>query len=51
MAPKVINKPRVIPNRRGYRIAKRAMDLIICVLALPVVLPLSALLAVWIRLD
>jgi len=51
MTRKVINAPKAIPNRRGYRIAKRAMDLAISILLLPIVLPLGILIAILIFLD
>ena len=51
MTPKVINAPRAIPNRRGYRIAKRAMDLAISIMVLPIVLPLGVLIAILIYVD
>ena len=51
MTPKVINTPKAIPNRRGYRIAKRAMDLAICILVQPIVLPLGILISILIYLD
>ena len=47
----VINQPRVFPYRREYRIAKRVMDVAICLLALPVALPLMVICAVAILLD
>jgi len=47
----IINQPRVFPCQRGYEIAKRMIDLAICLLALPVVLPLMAICAFLIRMD
>jgi lipopolysaccharide/colanic/teichoic acid biosynthesis glycosyltransferase len=47
----IINHPRVFPYRKGYQIAKRAMDLALCLLAMPLVLPLLALCALAIRID
>jgi len=47
----IINRPRVFPFRRGYEIAKRVMDVVICLLALPVVLPLMFICALAIKLD
>ena len=47
----VVNQPKVLPFRTAYRIAKRIMDLAICFLALPVVLPLLAICALAICLD
>jgi lipopolysaccharide/colanic/teichoic acid biosynthesis glycosyltransferase len=47
----IINQPRVFPYRRGYQIAKRVLDVTICLLALPVVLPLMAICALAILID
>ena len=47
----VIARPYILPYRTRYRIAKRVMDLIIALLALPVTLPLMALCALAISLD
>jgi lipopolysaccharide/colanic/teichoic acid biosynthesis glycosyltransferase len=47
----IINQPRVFPYRKGYQIAKRVMDLALCLLAMPLVLPLLALCAIAIRID
>jgi lipopolysaccharide/colanic/teichoic acid biosynthesis glycosyltransferase len=47
----IINQPRVFPYRRGYQIAKRVMDVTLCLLALPVVLPLMAICALAILID
>ncbi len=47
----IVNRPQVLPYRRIYQIAKRVMDLTICTLALPLVLPLMGLCALLIRLD
>jgi lipopolysaccharide/colanic/teichoic acid biosynthesis glycosyltransferase len=47
----IINPPRVFPYRKGYQIVKRVMDVVLCLLALPVVLPLMAICALAIRLD
>jgi lipopolysaccharide/colanic/teichoic acid biosynthesis glycosyltransferase len=51
MTPKVINAPRATPNRRGYRIAKRAMDLAVSILVLPIVLPVGIIISILIYLD
>ena len=47
----VINPPRVFPLRPGYQNAKRFIDLTLCVISLPVVLPVIALciLAIWLN--
>jgi lipopolysaccharide/colanic/teichoic acid biosynthesis glycosyltransferase len=47
----IINQPRAFPYRRGYQVAKRAMDVAICLLALPVILPLMAICALAILFD
>ena len=47
----IINQPRVFPGRRRYQITKRVLDVIICVLALPLALPLMAVCAIAILLD
>jgi len=47
----IINRPRVFPYRRKYQIAKRMLDMTLCLLALPLALPLMAICALAIRLD
>ena len=47
----IINQPRVFLYRKGYQIAKRVMDLALCLLAMPLALPLLALCALAIRID
>jgi lipopolysaccharide/colanic/teichoic acid biosynthesis glycosyltransferase len=47
----IINQPRVFPYRRRYQIAKRVMDVALCLLALPVALPLMLFCALLIRID
>ncbi len=47
----IINRPRVFPYRKTYQIAKRVMDLAICLLILPLALPLMGILALLVRLD
>jgi lipopolysaccharide/colanic/teichoic acid biosynthesis glycosyltransferase len=47
----IINQPRVFPYRRGHQIAKRVMDVTLCLLALPVALLLMAVCALLIRID
>ena len=47
----IINQPHVFPYRRRYQVAKRMMDVAICLLALPVILPLMAICALAILLD
>jgi lipopolysaccharide/colanic/teichoic acid biosynthesis glycosyltransferase len=47
----IINQPRVFPYRKEYQIAKRVMDLALCLLAMPLALPLLAICALAIHLD
>ncbi len=47
----IINQPRVFPYRKEYQIAKRVMDVALCLLALPLALPLLAICALVIHLD
>lgn len=47
----VINQPRVLPYRKGYQIAKRVMDVALCLLAMPLALPLLTLCSLAIRID
>jgi lipopolysaccharide/colanic/teichoic acid biosynthesis glycosyltransferase len=47
----IINQPRVFPYRRGYQIAKRVVDVTLCLLALPVALPLMAICVLAILID
>ena len=47
----IVNRPQVFSYQRVYQIAKRVMDLTICLLALPLLLPLMGFLALLIRLD
>ena len=51
MALVIINQPQVLPYRKGYQIAKRIVDISLCLLALPVALPLAAICALAIRLN
>ena len=46
-----INQPSIFPRRLGYRIAKRAMDVALCLLILPVALPIMAVCALVIYFD
>ena len=47
----VVSRPRVVPDRREYKFAKRAMDLALCLLSLPVTLLVLLLCAIAIQLD
>ncbi len=47
----IINQPRVMPRRKYYSIIKRVIDIAICILILPVVLPVMIVCAVAIYLD
>jgi lipopolysaccharide/colanic/teichoic acid biosynthesis glycosyltransferase len=47
----IINPPRLFPYRREYQIAKRIMDVALCLLALPVALLVMAICALAILLD
>lgn len=47
----VIGRPMIVPEHPEYRSAKRALDLLICLCALPVVLPILAVCALAIKLD
>jgi len=46
-----INQPIIFPRQLGYRIAKRAMDIALCLLILPVALPIMAVCALAIYFD
>lgn len=47
----IINQPRRTPYRKGYQIAKRVMDIGLCLLAIPFVLPVMAIISILIYLD
>jgi len=47
----IINQPRVCPYRKAYQIGKRVVDLTLCFLCLPLLLPLIAVCMLAIRLD
>jgi lipopolysaccharide/colanic/teichoic acid biosynthesis glycosyltransferase len=47
----VVHRPRVILRRRGYRIAKRLLDMALSLLALPFALPVLLVCAAAIALD
>jgi len=46
-----VQRPPVVLFRRPYRISKRLFDITLCLLALPILLPLGALIALLIWLD
>jgi len=47
----IVNRPRVLPVFTTYPVLKRIMDLVLCLLALPIVLPVGVLcaLAIWLE--
>ena len=47
----IINQPRLFPYHTGYQIAKRMMDLTLCLLALPFILPVWVICTLAIYLD
>lgn len=47
----IINPPRALPNRQAYQIVKRVLDVALCLLAAPLLLPLMAVCALAIRID
>ena len=47
----VISRPRVFPHRLHYRTVKRVMDVTLCLLALPLILPIMIICAAFIYLD
>ncbi|MBN1452685.1 MAG: sugar transferase [Anaerolineales bacterium] len=47
----IINQPQVYPYRRVHQFAKRLLDIVLCVIALPFLLPLMAVCVVLIRAD
>jgi len=47
----IINQPQVFPYRREYQIAKRVMDVALCLLTMPLALPLLAICALAIRIG
>ncbi len=46
-----INQPSIFPRRIGYQIAKRVMDIALCLLFLPVALPIMVVSALAIYFD
>jgi lipopolysaccharide/colanic/teichoic acid biosynthesis glycosyltransferase len=51
MALVIVNPPRIYPRRRDYQTAKRVVDLILCLVALPVLIPVVLASIVAIYLD
>jgi lipopolysaccharide/colanic/teichoic acid biosynthesis glycosyltransferase len=51
MSMVVLSTPRVSPFQARYQIAKRVMDLVLCLLALPLILLLMAVCALAVYLD
>jgi lipopolysaccharide/colanic/teichoic acid biosynthesis glycosyltransferase len=47
----IINPPQVFPYRKKYQIAKRVIELALCLLAMPLVFPLLIICALAIRID
>jgi lipopolysaccharide/colanic/teichoic acid biosynthesis glycosyltransferase len=47
----VSSQPRVLPYQRGHQIARRVMEVVLCLLLLPLLLPLMGLCALLIILD
>jgi lipopolysaccharide/colanic/teichoic acid biosynthesis glycosyltransferase len=47
----IISEPRVLPSHTGYALAKRLLDLSLCLAVLPLALPIALLCALAILLD
>jgi len=47
----IVNPPQTLLYRRGYQAIKRAMDVGICLLALPFVLPIMMIIGILVYLD
>jgi lipopolysaccharide/colanic/teichoic acid biosynthesis glycosyltransferase len=47
----IVNHPQTPPHCRGYRLVKRAIDIGLCLLALPFFLPLMVVIGILIYLD
>lgn len=48
---RVISRPRIEESKSSYPLIKRILEVIICLLAIPFVVPLGIIIAVAIRLD
>jgi len=51
MSIKIINGPRVLPDRKSYYAAKRVMDIVLCFIALPIALPVALIISLAIYID
>jgi lipopolysaccharide/colanic/teichoic acid biosynthesis glycosyltransferase len=47
----IINQPRVFPHRVFYRTVKRAIDVALCILSLPLTIPIMVVCALVIHFD
>lgn len=48
----VIERPRVTENHKsGYKTIKRIVEILLCILSIPVVVPIGVIVAILIRLD
>jgi lipopolysaccharide/colanic/teichoic acid biosynthesis glycosyltransferase len=47
----IVNRPWVLPYRKTYQIAKRVFDIVICLLIMPIVIPVMAICALAVRID
>ena len=47
----LVNQPRVLPRKKTYETIKRFLDVLVCLLTLPVVLPVLTVCAIGIRID
>jgi lipopolysaccharide/colanic/teichoic acid biosynthesis glycosyltransferase len=47
----IINQPKVFPYRKEHQIAKRVVDVALCLLAMPLALPLMVICALAIYID
>jgi lipopolysaccharide/colanic/teichoic acid biosynthesis glycosyltransferase len=51
MSQSVLSRPHVLSRRREHRVSKRILDLTVCLLVLPFVLPLMGLISLLILFD
>ena len=51
MEYQLIKQPRVVPNHPTYQVAKRLLDLSLCILGAPIIIPVMCLCAIAIWLD